>query len=63
MKTRKNFEIQNFEPRTKVRVCVYMYENIRVPSPPPPPPTHPSWSVHDRTTFWPKTDLAGPLSF
>ena len=37
LKTQKNIEIQNFEPK-KNAPSLRMYKNIRVPPPPPPPP-------------------------
>ena len=40
LKTQKNIEIQNFEPK-KSDPSLRMYENIRVP---PPPPPHPWYS-------------------
>ena len=41
LKTPKNIEIQNFEPK-KNAPSLRMCENIRVPPPPPPPGTVPS---------------------
>ena len=37
LKTKKNIEIQNFEPK-KNDLSLRMYENIRELPPPPPPP-------------------------
>ena len=36
LKTKKNIEIQNFDPQ-KNSLSLRMCENIRVPPPPPPP--------------------------